>query len=277
MACSLQYVVVVVDGRGTGYKGRKLRNPVKDNLGYWETQDQINAAKSVPVYSLFPVLMSRYMFTEYGLLRTMWTLIVLAYGDGWVASLKYAIPSDFVTVQSYGGFMSSKVVEANAGIHTLAMAVAVRLLAFYCLQIDDLSIHSLSRVGAYMVSGCLAFKTVKMHIRTLSLTDSIYTERYMNVPSVNPSGYVTASISNVTGFHNVDFLLAHGSGDDNVHFANSAHLLDMFTADKVRNFEFRMFTDRCVCSLDLDDAILTSGPAIIASTGAVRTGNCMSS
>ena len=28
--------------------------------------------------------------------------------------------------QSYGGFMSSKVVEANAGIHSLAMAVAVR-------------------------------------------------------------------------------------------------------------------------------------------------------
>lgn len=76
----------------------------------------------------------------------------------------------------------------------------------------------------------------------------------MNVPSVNPSGYVTASISNVTGFHNVDFLLAHGSGDDNVHFANSAHLLDMFTADKVRSFEFRMFTDRCVRSLDLGHA-----------------------
>jgi hypothetical protein len=28
--------------------------------------------------------------------------------------------------QSYGGFMSSKVVEADAGIHSLAMAVAVR-------------------------------------------------------------------------------------------------------------------------------------------------------
>jgi dipeptidyl aminopeptidase len=28
LACSLKYIVVVVDGRGTGYKGRKLRNPV---------------------------------------------------------------------------------------------------------------------------------------------------------------------------------------------------------------------------------------------------------
>lgn len=68
----------------------------------------------------------------------------------------------------------------------------------------------------------------------------------MNLPAVNPSGYVTASISNVTGFNNVDYLIAHGSGDDNVHFANAAHLLDMFTQHHVRNFRFRMFTDRCV-------------------------------
>ena len=47
VASSLKYIVVTVDGRGTGYKGRKLRNPVKDNLGHWETQDQINAAKYV--------------------------------------------------------------------------------------------------------------------------------------------------------------------------------------------------------------------------------------
>ena len=47
LACSMEYVIVVVDGRGTGFKGRKLRNPVKDNLGYYETADQINAAKQV--------------------------------------------------------------------------------------------------------------------------------------------------------------------------------------------------------------------------------------
>ena len=68
----------------------------------------------------------------------------------------------------------------------------------------------------------------------------------MNLPQENPDGYVTASISNVTGFHNVNFLFAHGSADDNVHYANSAHLLDMLTAAKVRDFRFRMFTDRCV-------------------------------
>ena len=68
----------------------------------------------------------------------------------------------------------------------------------------------------------------------------------MNLPALNPGGYVNASISNVTAFDKVDYLLAHGSGDDNVHFANSAHLLDMFTKEHIRNYQFRMFTDRCV-------------------------------
>lgn len=76
--------------------------------------------------------------------------------------------------------------------------------------------------------------------------DSIYTERYMNLPELNPGGYVNASISNVTAFDKVDYLLAHGSGDDNVHFANSAHLLDMFTKAHIRSYQFRMFTDRYV-------------------------------
>ena len=48
LACGLKYVVVMVDGRGTGFKGRRLRNPVRENLGYWETRDQIEAARCVP-------------------------------------------------------------------------------------------------------------------------------------------------------------------------------------------------------------------------------------
>ena len=44
LAATHKYIVVAVDGRGTG---RKLRNPVKHKLGYHETIDQINAAKCV--------------------------------------------------------------------------------------------------------------------------------------------------------------------------------------------------------------------------------------
>ncbi|KAJ6561203.1 dipeptidyl aminopeptidase [Mycena vulgaris] len=169
LACGHSYIIVTVDGRGTGFKGRALRNPVKGNLGFWETKDQVAAAR---IWAAKDYVDSRRI--------GIW---------GW----------------SYGGFMSAKVVEADAGIHSLAMSIAP--------------------------------------VTSWRLYDSIYTERYMNLPALNPGGYINASISNVTAFQKADFLLGHGSADDNVHFANSAHLLDMFTKARVRNFRFRMFTD----------------------------------
>jgi len=128
--------------------------------------------------------------------------------------------------------MSSKVVEADAGIHSLAIAVAVRVPR-RCYAFDVcMSSFSHGLCGAFI-----------QPVTSWRLYDSVYTERYMNLPELNPGGYVNASISNVTAFDKVDYLLAHGSGDDNVHFANSAHLLDMLTKEHIRNYQFRMFTD----------------------------------
>ncbi|KAL6704735.1 hypothetical protein ACN47E_007656 [Coniothyrium glycines] len=45
IAASLGYIVVTVDGRGTGFLGRKLRCITRGNLGYYEAHDQIAAAK----------------------------------------------------------------------------------------------------------------------------------------------------------------------------------------------------------------------------------------
>lgn len=45
VASSLGYIVVTVDGRGTGFIGRKARVIVRDHLGRWEAHDQIAAAK----------------------------------------------------------------------------------------------------------------------------------------------------------------------------------------------------------------------------------------
>ncbi|KAL1960715.1 hypothetical protein VTO42DRAFT_6545 [Malbranchea cinnamomea] len=45
VASSLEYIVVTVDGRGTGYTGRKTRCIVRDNLGHWEARDQIETAR----------------------------------------------------------------------------------------------------------------------------------------------------------------------------------------------------------------------------------------
>ncbi len=45
VASNLDYIVVTVDGRGTGYIGRKARCIVRGNLGYYEARDQIETAK----------------------------------------------------------------------------------------------------------------------------------------------------------------------------------------------------------------------------------------
>jgi dipeptidyl aminopeptidase len=45
IAASLGYIVVTVDGRGTGYLGRKLRCITRGNIGYYEAHDQIATAK----------------------------------------------------------------------------------------------------------------------------------------------------------------------------------------------------------------------------------------
>lgn len=65
----------------------------------------------------------------------------------------------------------------------------------------------------------------------------------MATPETNSVGYRNSSIRNMEGFKHVDFALAHGSGDDNVHFLNAAALLDQLTVAHVRGFRFRMFTD----------------------------------
>lgn len=76
------------------------------------------------------------------------------------------------------------------------------------------------------------------------LYDSIYTERYMSTPQENPSGYETASIHDFSNFKNVTrFMVAHGSGDDNVHFQNSLKLIDQFNLNTIENFDFYIFPD----------------------------------
>lgn len=171
VASSLGYIVVTVDGRGTGFLGRAHRCIVRGNLGYWEAHDQIAAAK-------------------------IW-------------SQKSYVDSDKMAIWgwSYGGFMTLKVLEQDAGkTFQYGMAVA---------PVTDWRYY-----------------------------DSIYTERYMHTPQHNPSGYDNATISNVTALsQNVKFLIMHGASDDNVHFQNTLSLLDKLDLGEVRNYDVHVFPD----------------------------------
>ncbi|MBB6146256.1 dipeptidyl-peptidase-4 [Silvibacterium bohemicum] len=51
--------------------------------------------------------------------------------------------------------------------------------------------------------------------------DSIYTERYLGLPAANPDVYQADSVQNAAKDLKGHLLLLHGTGDDNVHFANT--------------------------------------------------------
>ncbi|CAG8545177.1 16226_t:CDS:10, partial [Racocetra persica] len=84
----LKYVVVLVDTRGTGFKGRAFRCSVRKHLGEFESTDIINSAK---YFASLPYVDSSKM--------AIW---------GW----------------SFGGFITSKVIETDSGVFQVGMAVA---------------------------------------------------------------------------------------------------------------------------------------------------------
>ncbi|KAJ5885023.1 hypothetical protein N7495_009533 [Penicillium taxi] len=89
IASNLGYIVVTVDGRGTGFVGRKARCIVRGNMGHYEARDQIESAK---------IWASKQYVDETRM--AIW---------GW----------------SFGGFMTLKVLEQDAGeTFQYGMAVA---------------------------------------------------------------------------------------------------------------------------------------------------------
>lgn len=89
---------------------------------------------------------------------------------------------------SYGGYMSSLAMTKGAGVYKLGIAGApVTNWRFY---------------------------------------DTIYTERFLQTPQLNASGYDDNSPTTYADKLKGKFLLIHGTGDDNVHFQNSVALED---------------------------------------------------
>ncbi|WP_339662108.1 S9 family peptidase [uncultured Polaribacter sp.] len=106
---------------------------------------------------------------------------------------------------SYGGFMSTNCILKGSDIFKTAIAVApVTSWRFY---------------------------------------DSVYTERYMQTPQENASGYDDNSPINYADKLKGNYLLIHGTGDDNVHVQNSYRMMNsLIEANK--QFDMFLFPDR---------------------------------
>lgn len=163
------YIIVCVDGRGTGFKGAAFKKVTQNELGKYELEDQIEAAKKL-------------------------------------GALEY-IDQDQIGIWgwSYGGFMSTNAILKGNDVFSMAIAVApVTSWRFY---------------------------------------DSIYTERYMTTPQENPEGYDENSPINHVEKLKGNFLLVHGSGDDNVHVQNSMRLIEALVQAN-KQFDWAIYPDK---------------------------------
>ena len=73
--------------------------------------------------------------------------------------------------------------------------------------------------------------------------DTVYTERFMQTPQENESGYEDNSPVNHADKLEGALLLVHGSGDDNVHFQNSMEMVNALV-DANKDFDFFAYPDR---------------------------------
>ena len=73
--------------------------------------------------------------------------------------------------------------------------------------------------------------------------DSIYTERYMGLPQDNADGYDNNSPINHTDKMEGNYLLIHGTADDNVHFQNAVEMVNALV-DSDKQFDFYIYPDR---------------------------------
>ncbi|MGY6744757.1 MAG: S9 family peptidase [Cecembia sp.] len=163
------YIIVCVDNRGTGARGRDFKHMTYANLGKLETEDQIAGAK----------FLAGMPFVDASRIG-IW---------GW----------------SYGGYMSSLALLMGNDVFKAAIAVAP--------------------------------------VTTWRYYDTIYTERYLQTPQLNAAGYDDYSPITHVNKMKGNYLLIHGTGDDNVHYQNAVDMVDaLIKADK--HFDVMFYPNR---------------------------------
>lgn len=73
--------------------------------------------------------------------------------------------------------------------------------------------------------------------------DTIYTERFMGLPKNNPGGYDSNSPLNFAHLLEGEYLLIHGSADDNVHLQNTMRMVEELIQEN-KQFEWMIYPDK---------------------------------
>jgi len=104
--------------------------------------------------------------------------------------------------------------------------------------------------GGHMSTNCLlkGNDVFEMAIAVAPVTswrfyDTIYTERFMRTPQENPEGYDDNSPLNYPELLKGDYLLVHGSGDDNVHAQHSMRMVEALVQAN-KQFDWAIYPDK---------------------------------
>uniref|UniRef100_A0A672P1U3 Dipeptidyl peptidase 4-like n=1 Tax=Sinocyclocheilus grahami TaxID=75366 RepID=A0A672P1U3_SINGR len=74
--------------------------------------------------------------------------------------------------------------------------------------------------------------------------DAVYTERYMHRPEENMESYKNSTVTDrAKNFKSVQYMLVHGTADDNVHFQQAAQIAKALVENQV-DFEAMWYTDK---------------------------------
>uniref|UniRef100_A0A9J8ALV0 Fibroblast activation protein, alpha n=1 Tax=Cyprinus carpio carpio TaxID=630221 RepID=A0A9J8ALV0_CYPCA len=74
--------------------------------------------------------------------------------------------------------------------------------------------------------------------------DAVYTERYMHRPEENTESYKNSTVTDrAKNFKSVQYMLVHGTADDNVHFQQAAQISKALVENQV-DFEAMWYTDK---------------------------------
>ena len=104
--------------------------------------------------------------------------------------------------------------------------------------------------GGYMSSLCLLkgndifnFAIAVAPVTNWRFYDTIYTERYMRTPQENPDGYDLNSPINYIKQLKGNYLLVHGSADDNVHYQNTMEMISSLVKEN-KQFDLFIYPDK---------------------------------
>ncbi len=129
------------------------------------------------------------------------------------------------------------------------IAVAKKLSEYDFIDEDRTGIWGWS-YGGFMASNCIlkGNDTFEMAIAVAPVTswrfyDTVYTERFMQTPQENASGYDENSPLTYPHLLKGNYLLVHGSGDDNVHVQNSMRMIEALVQAN-KQFDWAIYPDK---------------------------------